>query len=161
MDKQAQLEKRNALLAAIRKVGGDPADLPFWEGCEAGVFLLHRCAKCERHYWPASRCVEHGDEAMHWVEASGRGRVYTYTVLHHAYTPATRDKVPFAIAVVQLEEGPFYHSTVLECAVDTVAVDLPVEAVMMPHESGLTLPLFRPGRVRPGRVRPGRVRPGA
>jgi len=144
MDEQAQTEQRSALLAAIRKAGGDPADLPFWEGCAAGVFLLHRCAMCSRHYWPASRCVEHGDAAMQWVAASGRGRVYTYTVLHRAYTPATRDKVPFAIAVVQLEEGPFYHSNILDCDPEAVAVDMPLEVVMTPHDSGLTLPQFRP-----------------
>ncbi len=136
--------QQHPLMQAVRRYGGDPADLPFWEACASGSFLLHRCGKCERHYWPASRCIEHGDEAMAWVPASGRGQVYTYTVMHRAYTPDTRDSVPFAIAVVQLEEGPFYHSNILDCPFDAVAVGMPVEVVMQPHESGLTIPQFRP-----------------
>jgi uncharacterized OB-fold protein len=146
MNGQTPTDAQKALLGAIRKVGGDPADLPFWEGCVAGRFLLHRCEMCARHYWPASRCIEHGDAAMAWVESSGRGQLYTYTVMHRAYTPETRDKVPFVIAVVQLDEGPFYHSNILDCAHDAVAVGMPLEVVMAPHDSGLTIPQFRPGR---------------
>jgi len=141
---QASAGQRELLLAAIRRHGGDPADLPFWEACAQGRFLLHRCARCARHYWPASRCVEHGMEAMQWVEGSGRGRLYTYTVLHRAIAPGLRDKPPFVIAVVQLEEGPFYHSNILDCAVESIAIDMALDVVMTPHDSGLTIPQFRP-----------------
>jgi uncharacterized protein len=144
MGEQAKTQQQAALLGAIRRYGGDPADLPFWEACVAGKFLLHRCERCARHYWPASRCVEHGDEAMQWVAATGRGRVYTYTVMHRAYTPDTRGKVPFVIAVVQLEEGPFYHSNILDCAPEAIAIDMALEVVMTLHDSGLTIPQFRP-----------------
>lgn len=144
MSEQDRQKQQHPLMGAIRQYGGDPADLPFWEGCRDGKFLLHRCDKCERHYWPASRCIEHGDAAMQWVEATGRGRLYTYTVMHRAYTPDTRDKVPFVVAVVQLEEGPFYHSNILDCSHDAVRIDMPLEVVMTPHDSGLTIPQFRP-----------------
>jgi len=136
--------QQHRLMDAIRKYGGDPVDIPFWEACEEGRFMLHRCGQCDRHYWPASRCMEHGDEAMQWVEATGRGRVYTYTVIHRAYTSETRDRVPFVVAVIQLEEGPFYHSNVVDCPGDSVIVDMPVKVVMLPHESGLTIPQFTP-----------------
>ena len=155
MSEQTGTAMQNHLLGMIRKFGGDPADLPFWEGCEAGRFLLHRCNVCQRHYWPASRCVKHGDADMAWVEASGRGRLYTYTVLHRAYTPETRDRVPFVIAVVHLEEGPFYHSNIVDCAHDAVAIGMSLEAVMTRHPSGLTIPQFRPTS-RPA-IAPGNV----
>jgi len=144
MSEQDRKNQQHRLMGAIRSFGGDMADIPFWEGCENGSFLLHRCNKCGAHYWPASRCVEHGDDDMQWVEASGRGRVYTYTVMHRAYTPDKKDKVPFVIAVVQLEEGPFYHSNIVDCPYDAVAIDMQLEVVMTPHESGLTIPQFRP-----------------
>lgn len=137
-------DQQHRLMPAIRQYGGDVADIPFWEACEQGVFLLHRCNVCGRHYWPASRCVEHGDDDMQWVEASGRGHVYTFTVMHRAYTPDKRDKVPFAIAVVQLSEGPFYHSNIVNCPYDQVAIDMALQVVMVPHESGLTIPQFKP-----------------
>jgi uncharacterized OB-fold protein len=144
MSEQDIQNQQHRLMGAIRRFGGDMADIPFWEACEDGRFLLHRCNRCGCHYWPASRCVEHGDEDMQWVEACGRGRVYTYTVMHRAYTAQQKDQVPFAIAVVQLEEGPFFHSNILDCACDAVTVDMAVEVVLVAHESGLTIPQFRP-----------------
>jgi len=138
------VSEQRDILSIIRKVGGDPADIPFWEGCRDGRFLLHRCGICDRHYWPASRCIEHGDRAMRWVEASGRGAVHTYTVLHRAYTPSMKDKVPYVVAVVKLDEGPFYHSNIVECPGGQLEVGMPVEAVMVEHDSGLMLPVFRP-----------------
>jgi len=144
MNQSPATEQPHPLLEAMRRYGGDPADLPFWQACTEGRFLLHQCATCGRHYWPASRCIEHGNEAMQWVEASGRGTLYTYTVMHRAYTRETRDQVPFVVAVVRLDEGPFYHSNIVECRYDAVSVDMPLEVVMQPHESGLTIPQFRP-----------------
>lgn len=123
--------------------GGDPLDAPFWDACREGRFLLHRCEACGRHYWPASRCVVHGAQDMRWVAAPGRGTLYTYTILHHAYTPAMKAKVPYVVGVVKLDEGPFFHSNVVDCAPQDIAVGMPLEAVMAPHESGLTLPMFR------------------
>lgn len=127
----------------LRKVGADVADLPFWEGTRDGKFLLHRCDICERHYWPASYCVEHADQAMRWVEASGTGNLYTYTIMHHAYTSAMKDKVPYVVGVVKLAEGPFFHSNVIGVPVEDVTVGMALTAEMQLHESGLTLPMFR------------------
>ena len=132
------------LLSAVVAVGGDPADLPFWEACRDGRFLVHRCGACGRSYWPASRCVEHGDRDMSWVEASGRAALYTYTVLHHAYTPEMKGKTPYVVAVVKLDEGPFFHTNLVDCGLDDVAVDMPLEVVMAPHANGMTVPMFRP-----------------
>jgi len=132
------------LETAVRQVGGDPADLPFWQACKEGRFLLHRCETCGRSYWPATRCLEHGNQAMRWVEASGTGTLYTYTVMHKAYTRDTVGKVPFVVAVVQLDEGPFFHTNVVGCAPDAVAVGQRLKAEMSQHASGLTIPVFRP-----------------
>jgi uncharacterized OB-fold protein len=132
------------LLPIVLKFGGDPADLPFWEGCRDDRFLLHRCDRCGRHYWPASRCVEHGGEAMSWVEATGRGTLHTYTVMHRAYLPAMKEQVPYAVAVVQLEEGPFFHANLIDCPLEAIEVGMPLEAVMTANYSGLICPQFRP-----------------
>jgi uncharacterized OB-fold protein len=131
--------------AIIRRFGGDPVvDLPFWEGCRDGVFLLHTCGICHRSYWPASRCVQHGDQSMAWTRAEGKGTLYTYTVLHKAYTPAMQGKVPYVVGVIQLAEGPFFHSNVAGCAPDAVRVGMPLVARMERHDSGLIVPIFYP-----------------
>jgi uncharacterized protein len=132
------------VLAIVRSFGGDPLDLPFWEACRDGRFLLHRCDICKRHYWPASRCIDHGGKAMQWVTASGRGTLYTYTIMHHAYTSSMKGKIPYVVAVVKLEEGPFFHSNLVDCSPDEVAIGLSLKAVMREHETGLVVPMFQP-----------------
>ena len=131
-------------LQIIRNFGGDALDLPFWDACREGRFLLHRCDVCGRNYWPASRCVEHGAQAMSWREASGSGTLYTYTVMHHAYTPAMKGKTPYVVAVIKLEEGPFFHSSIIDCPPDEVVIGMSVRAVMQQHETGLVVPMFQP-----------------
>ena len=131
-------------LALIRTFGGDPLDLPFWEACRDGRLLVHRCDTCKRSYWPASHCVEHGATAMRWVAASGRGTLYTYTVMHHAYTSSMKGKTPYVVGVIKLAEGPFFHSTIIKCPLDAIAIDMPLEVTMTEHESGLVMPVFRP-----------------
>ena len=128
----------------VRGVGGDPADLPFWEAARDGRFLVHTCGKCGRSYWPASRCVEHGGAAMAWTESRGEGELYTYTVMHKAYTPSMKDKVPYVVGVIKLAEGPFIHSNVHGCEPHDVRIGMPLKARMEPHESGLTVPIFYP-----------------
>ena len=146
MSDQPIPDEHQQKIDAILKVGGDPADLPFWNGCEEGKFLLHRCTVCQRAYWPASRCIEHGDEAMAWVETSGRGQLHTYTIMHRAYSASMKDKVPFVVAVVELEEGPFYHSNIIDCEHDKLAIGMQLSAKMEVHECGLTVPMFVPVR---------------
>lgn len=139
------MSEQNSQLALVESLGGDPADMPFWDGCRQGIFLLHHCDICGRHYWPASRCIEHGDAAMQWVQSSGHGQLYTYTVMHRVLASAFKDKVPYVVGVVQLDEGPFFHSNIVDCELDRIEVGMRLQAAMSEHANGLTVPLFRPG----------------
>lgn len=125
-------------------VAPDHLDLPFWEACARGEFLVHVCGDCGRAYWPSSCCIDHGAAPMRWVPASGRGEVHTYTVFHHAYDPRFADRVPYVIAVVLLDEGPFFHADVVGCAPEDVHVGLRVEAEFETVGDGIGVPHFRP-----------------
>ncbi len=135
---------RAHILDIITPVGGDPADLPFWEGCGRGEFLLHRCGICDRHYWPASRCTVHGDEDMGWVAGTGSGEVYTYTIQHHAYSEAMRSLAPYAVVVIRLDEGPFFHANIAECSLADLHIGLRMTARFVAQDTGLIVPLFVP-----------------
>lgn len=100
--------------AAIRPpVVGDP-DAPFWAALPEGRFLLHVCAACGRSYWPASCCVDHGAGAMEWREGSRAGTVETFTVFHRAYRPLLADRVPYVVAVIRLDDGPYFHTNIVD-----------------------------------------------
>lgn len=128
------------------QVGADALDDPFWEGCRRRQLLVHRCGECQRSYWPATSCTEHGWAPMAWVPAVGTGEVHTYTVFHHAVLPALADRVPYVVAVVQLDEGPFFHTDVLDCDPADVHVGQRVEVVFEDAGDGWVLPHFRPAR---------------
>jgi len=125
-------------------VAPDDLDAPFWEACRERRFLVHRCGACGRAYWPASCCVEHGSEWMGWEPASGRGEVHTYTVVHHAYAPELADRLPYVVAVVRLDEGPFFHTDIVGCAPDAVRVGLRVRVVYDTVDADTVIPRFTP-----------------
>src|SRR5262245_56011669 len=81
-----------------------PVSRPFWEGTKAGQFLMQRCTTCGTFVWtPQMLCRTCLTDTLEWTETSGRGTVYTYVVLDKAAIPAF--KAPYAIAVIDLEEG--------------------------------------------------------
>jgi uncharacterized OB-fold protein len=125
-------------------VAPDELDAPFWDGCRDHRFLLHRCSACGRAYWPASTCIDHGAAAMHWHPGSGRGEVHTFTVVHHPYDPGVADRVPYALAVVKLDEGPFFHSDIVECDPTTVHIGMRVEVVYDHIDHDTVIPRFAP-----------------
>jgi uncharacterized OB-fold protein len=70
--------------------------------------------------------------------------VYTYTVVHRAPTPAYQADAPYALAYVELEEGPRMPARLVDVEPDAVVVDLPVEVVFDDVAPDLTLYRFRP-----------------
>lgn len=122
----------------------DELDAPFWQGCERHVFLVHRCVACGRAYWPASTCIDHGSSAMEWQPASGRAEVFTYTIVHHAYDRALVDKLPYAATVVKLDEGPFFHTDIVDCDPSDVHIGMRVHVVFESLDDETVIPHFTP-----------------
>jgi uncharacterized OB-fold protein len=132
-----------------RDVAPDGLDDPFWQACREQRFLVHRCTACGRAYWPASCCIEHGSAAMQWQEASGRGEVHTYTIVHHAYEPSLSERLPYVLAVVKLDEGPFFHSDIVGCEPGQVRVGMRVEVVYDRLDADCVIPRFTPASRAP------------
>jgi len=130
--------------AAVRPpIPGDPS-APFLEGLAEGVFRLHVCDICRRAYWPASCCIQHGAAAMTWRPSRPRGVVETFTVFHRAYRPELADKVPYVVAVVRLEAGPYFHTNIVGCDPFDVLVVQVVEWVGPGPEAKAGKAVFRP-----------------
>ena len=127
-----------------RDVAPDDLDAPFWQACRERRFTLQRCGSCGRAYWPAGCCVEHGRAPMEWREASGRGRVHTYTIVHHPYDPSRAERIPYALAVVELDEGPFFHSDIVGCDPARVHIGMRVEVIWDPIDAESVIPRFAP-----------------
>ncbi|GAA0988412.1 OB-fold domain-containing protein [Acrocarpospora macrocephala] len=109
---------------------------PFWEGLAEGRLLLQRCSGCGHPRYPIAlvcpRCLskEHGWEAM-----SGRGTVFSSVVFHQVYHPAFADRVPYNVAMVELDEGPLIMTNVV--GTDQVTVGMPVQVIFTAIEGAV------------------------
>lgn len=117
---------------------------PFWEGCRMGKLMLQRCVECQQYqFYPRLYCVECGADAPAWVEVSGRGVVYSYTIIRQNKSPEFRNDVPYNVAIVQLAEGPRMLSNIVEVSHDDLRVDMPVMVVFDAVTDTITLPRFK------------------
>jgi uncharacterized OB-fold protein len=81
---------------------------------------------------------------MGWVQACGRGVVHTFTVIRQTADPFLKARVPYVVAMVELEEGPRIMSNVIGCDVDAVHIGMPVSVTFVDAGEGLSLPMFAP-----------------
>ena len=107
-----------------------PVSQPFWEGLRERELRIQRCADCGRHvFYPRSVCPHCLSEELAWVNASGRGTLYSYTIVRRAMNPAFQADVPYVFAIVELEEGPRVTTNIVNCDLGSLRVDMPVKAV--------------------------------
>jgi hypothetical protein len=116
---------------------------PHWDGCREGVLRVQRCRDCGHFVFiPQPLCTRCQSDALDWTASSGRGVVYSYSVVHRPPRPAFA--VPYVVAIVELEEGWHMLTNVVECRPEDVRVGLPVEVAFRRMSDEITLPCFRP-----------------
>jgi uncharacterized OB-fold protein len=115
-----------------------PETKPFWDAAAAGTLLLKRCEACaEPHYYPRAICPFCGSDRTTWIEASGRGTIYSYSVFRRA-------PVPYAIAYVTLEEGPTMMTNIVDGDLDAIRIGQRVRVRFTPTDGGPPVPMFAP-----------------
>jgi uncharacterized protein len=127
--------------AQDRKITAPPVNAetqPFWDAAAQGKLLIKKCTACgEPHFYPRTHCPFCFSEHTEWAEASGRGTVYTYSVMRRA-------PVPYAIAYVTLAEGPTMMTNLVDCDLDAIKIGQAVKLVFKPSEGGSPVPMFTP-----------------
>jgi uncharacterized OB-fold protein len=117
----------------------------FYAHCAAGELRFQRCRACNawRHP-PRHRCAACGSPEWSWERSSGRGRVFSWTVTHQALDPAYADELPYAVVVVELEEGPRLVGNLRGADPAGLTLDLPVEVELETVTENVALTHFRP-----------------
>jgi uncharacterized OB-fold protein len=116
---------------------------PWWNACREGVLLLPKCRECGRHFFrPEVACTHCFSLDWEWVEASGRGTLYSYSEIHRAPVPGF--KTPAVFAIVELEEGVTMFSNVVECPLGELQIGMPLQVVFETLTEEITLPKFKP-----------------
>lgn len=121
-----------------------PETQPYWDGLRQGKLMLQRSKSTGKAYFPPRPFFPGAPEQeVEWFEASGRGKLYSYVISHR---PLPGFEGPFAIAVVELEEGPRLATNIVDCDQTPDALQLDMALQLAPHaiSDEISLPLFRP-----------------
>ncbi len=117
----------------------------FWAAAKRRKLLIQHCEDCgARQSLPQPCCRSCLSEKIRWLEASGRGTVYSYTTIHRPPSPRFEGDVPYTLALVELEEGVRLLSNIIGIPPEDVRVDMPVEVVFDDISPAISLPRFRP-----------------
>jgi uncharacterized protein len=115
-----------------------PETLPFWKAAREGRFLVPVCAACGKaHWYPRAICPFCASETVEWRQGSGRGTIYTFSVMR-------RGSEPYAIAHVTLAEGATMLTNIVDCDFDKLRIGQAVAVVFKQSENGQPVPMFAP-----------------
>jgi len=122
-----------------------PETEPFWAAAREDRLVIPRCDGCGFAWFPPTQaCPSCASARFSWANASGRGTVFSFVVFHRVYRRAFKDKVPYVVAIIALEEGPRLVSNIVGIAPEMVRCDMSVRVVFDRRRDGLRVPQFAP-----------------
>ena len=134
----------------LKDVHNKPLPMPdadsqaYWRGIQEGKLLLQHCQACAHvQYYQQAICRACGSDRLEHRAASGRGKVHSFSVVHRAPGPAFKQDTPYAVILVELEEGPRMISSFVGADPSLVSFDMAVELVCESAGAGMVLPRFR------------------
>ena len=124
-----------------------PETQHFWDGTRANELRLQRCDACANVYFPPRPfCPACASRKVSVFKASGKATLYSYVINHRPAAPGFTP--PYAIAVVELQEGPRMMSNIIDCpqTPETLELDMKLEVAFEKLDDTITLPQFRPAK---------------
>jgi uncharacterized OB-fold protein len=93
----------------------DPLAGPYFQAAAQGRLVVQRCNSCDALRWPPlSGCPECRGRDTTWVDVAPSGIVWSFVVYHRAFQASLKDQIPYTVAMVQLDDGPYLVGRVLE-----------------------------------------------
>ncbi len=125
--------------------GVDEETKPFWDFCKQHELRVQKCLSCGKLYYPVSPICPHclGMD-YEWAKLSGKGEVFSFIVVRRQYHPAFSSDIPYAVAIIQTEEGIHLLSNVVGVKPDAIRIGMPVQVVFDDVTPEFTLPKFKP-----------------
>jgi uncharacterized OB-fold protein len=122
----------------------DEASQPFFDAAMKGTLMIMRCLDCGTARTPSrSHCDNCLSDRFEWEQASGRGKVHTFGVMHQKYHPAFFPELPYNLAVVELDEGPRLSTNLVGVKNEEIRVGMPVVVDFEKYDD-VAIPKFRP-----------------
>lgn len=116
---------------------------PFWAACREQVFQMQRCEDCRRFVWfPMYMCPHCAGADLRWTPLSGRGTVYSRSLVVDPVSAASAPDGPLMVALVELEEGPVMMTNIIGSGAEDVAIGDDVIVVFQKVSDEVTMPVF-------------------
>lgn len=123
----------------------DKYNRAYWQSLKEGALRVPKCTACGHLQVPMGPCCSNClNEEFEWVALSGRGKVWSFIVYHHAFHPSLTDKLPYNVSEIVLEEGVKLLSNLVGIPHTEIRNDMPVKARFDRVDDELTLLRFEP-----------------
>ena len=117
---------------------------PLWDGFRHRKLMLPFCTECGKPHLPAGPvCPFCLSEEIEWRQASGRGTVSTFVIVHKAWFPSFTKDIPYNVVQVELDEGPRLAARMVDLNGRAIAVGQKVKIGFEDVDEALTMPCFR------------------
>ncbi|MFI6321004.1 Zn-ribbon domain-containing OB-fold protein [Nonomuraea sp. NPDC050556] len=118
----------------------DDKSAPFFDAAAREVLVIRRCESCGQALPPeAAVCTTCGATGPAWCDVAGTGRLVSWTVVHRAPNRAYTDLVPYTVAIVELDEGPWLHARL---ETDSPSAGMALRAVFRHPQGSESYPVF-------------------
>jgi hypothetical protein len=126
-----------------------PEAKPYWDGLKAHKLMLPKCQDCgQPFFYPRILCPHCHSRNITWIQASGKGRLYSFEIVYQQLNRRFQVPTPYVLALIELAEGPRMMSNLINIEPDPkhIKCDMPVEVVYEQLTDAITIPLFQPAR---------------
>ncbi len=126
-----------------------PETRPYWDGLNENKLMLPKCEACGKaFFYPRILCPHCHSRRITWIEASGRGKLFSFEIVYQKLNRQFNVPAPYVLALIELEEGPRLMSNLVNVEADPAHLkcDMPVEVVFEKLTDEVTIPLFQPAR---------------
>ncbi len=118
---------------------------PFWDAAKEGKLLVQCCNSCNASiFFPRDRCPECWSQDLGWIEASGNGEVYAFSVTYEGVEKPFVEDLPIVLAWIDLPEGIRMQTNIVDCDPESVEIGMPVEVTFRKATEDICLPYFKP-----------------
>ncbi len=117
----------------------------YWDAVQNHKLVVQRCSKCDRYLQPPRpMCPEcRSMDTLEWAESTGKGFVYSYIIYTTDRMAYPAIKLPYAVVLVELEEGVRIVSNTVDIDTEEIHIGMPVEVTFVEAAKDLTLYMFK------------------
>ncbi|MBD9474500.1 Zn-ribbon domain-containing OB-fold protein [Achromobacter sp. ACM01] len=117
---------------------------PYWDAAKESRLVIQQCACCKtRQFYPREFCTACLSDDIEWIDSAGLGTVYTYTVNRRPSNAALSEKVPYVVAMIDLDEGVRMMANIIDTPPEAVRIGSRVRVCFEQVSDEISLPQFR------------------